>query len=141
MFGDAMCGYDRVRGKSSAGASTGIGAITVAALAGSTQAQIVTSFASSPATAYDEGTITALSGANSGRDADHRGIDRRCRPPAETVALAGVGRRHVPAASRLRSYDPDLPNGAAERSPLRRVSLRPATGVRRMSTVPHDQKT
>jgi uncharacterized phage protein (TIGR02218 family) len=66
VFGNAMCGYDRVRGKSSAGALTGIGAITVAALAGSTQAQIATSFAPSPATAYDEGTITALSGANSG---------------------------------------------------------------------------
>ena len=66
VFGDPMCGYDRVHGKNSVGALTGIGAITVVALPGSTQAQIATSFAPSPATAYDEGTITALSGANSG---------------------------------------------------------------------------
>jgi hypothetical protein len=66
VFGDVMCGYDRVLGKNSAGALTGIGAITVPALPGSTQAQITTSFSPSPATAYDEGTITALSGANSG---------------------------------------------------------------------------
>lgn len=66
VFGDAMCGYDRMLGNNAAGASTGIGAVTVAALAGSTQAQIATSFAPSPATAYDEGTITATSGANNG---------------------------------------------------------------------------
>ena len=66
VFGDMMCGYDRVLGKNAAGVSTGIGAVTIAALAGSTQSQIATSFSPSPATAYDEGTITALSGANSG---------------------------------------------------------------------------
>jgi hypothetical protein len=66
VFGDVMCGYDRALGKNSVGALTGIGATTVTALPGSNQAQIATSFAPSPATAYDEGTITALSGANSG---------------------------------------------------------------------------
>lgn len=66
VFGDAMCGYDRVLGKNAAGISTGIGAVTIGALAGSTQAQIVTSFVPSPATAYDEGTVTATSGANNG---------------------------------------------------------------------------
>jgi hypothetical protein len=66
VFGDAMCGYDRVLGENALGVSTGIGAVTIGALAGSTQAQIVTSFAPSPATAYDEGTITATSGANNG---------------------------------------------------------------------------
>jgi hypothetical protein len=66
VFGDPMCGYDRVLGKNAAGAATGIGAVTVAALAGSTQAEIATGFAPAPATAYDEGTITATSGANTG---------------------------------------------------------------------------
>jgi uncharacterized phage protein (TIGR02218 family) len=66
VFGDSMCGYDRVLGANAAGVSTGIGGVTIAALAGSTQAQIATSFSPSPATAYDEGTITAVSGANSG---------------------------------------------------------------------------
>jgi hypothetical protein len=51
VFGDAMCGYDRVLGKHAAGVSTGIGAVTIAALAGSTQAQIATSFSPSPAIA------------------------------------------------------------------------------------------
>jgi len=66
VFGDAMCGYDRVLGKNAAGVSTGIGAATIGALAGSTEAQIATSFVPSPAAAYDEGTITATSGANNG---------------------------------------------------------------------------
>jgi hypothetical protein len=66
VFGDVMCGYDRVLGKNAAGVSTGIGTVTIAALAGSTQAQIATSFLPSPETAYDEGTIAAISGANSG---------------------------------------------------------------------------
>jgi uncharacterized phage protein (TIGR02218 family) len=66
VFGDAMCGYDRTNGKNAAGSGTGIGAVTVAALTGSSQAQLVTSFTPIPATAYDEGTIVATSGANSG---------------------------------------------------------------------------
>ena len=66
VFGDTMCGYDRVLGRNAAGVSTEIGAVTIAALAGSTQAEIGTSFSPNPATAYDEGTITAVSGANSG---------------------------------------------------------------------------
>jgi hypothetical protein len=66
VFGDAMCGYERVLGRNAAGVSTGIGAVTIVALAGSTQARIATGFSPDPTTAYDEGTITALSGANSG---------------------------------------------------------------------------
>jgi uncharacterized phage protein (TIGR02218 family) len=56
VFGDAMCGFDR---------STR--AATISALAGSSQAAIVTSLAPSPATLYDQGTITALSGINAGQ--------------------------------------------------------------------------
>ncbi|HLY44480.1 MAG TPA: DUF2163 domain-containing protein [Stellaceae bacterium] len=66
VFGDAMCGYDRTNGRNALGAATGIGSTTIAALAGSSQAEILTSFAPSPATAYDEGTITATAGANNG---------------------------------------------------------------------------
>lgn len=66
VFGDAMCGYDRTNGRNALGAATGIGAVTVTAQAGSSQAQIATGFTPTPATAYDEGTITATSGANAG---------------------------------------------------------------------------
>jgi uncharacterized phage protein (TIGR02218 family) len=66
IFGDAMCGYDRMGGRNAAGAAIGIGLVTVTAQTGSGQAQIVTSFAPSPSTAYDEGTISATSGANAG---------------------------------------------------------------------------
>jgi uncharacterized phage protein (TIGR02218 family) len=55
IFGDAMCGFDRATR-----------AATVNALAGSTQAQIVTSLAPSPASLYHQGTIIGLSGANAG---------------------------------------------------------------------------
>ena len=66
VFGDAMCGYDRTAGENAAGDPTGIGAVTVGAQSGSTQAQIVTTFAPSPATAYDQGTMACLTGANAG---------------------------------------------------------------------------
>jgi hypothetical protein len=66
VFGDAMCGYDRTAGENAAGAPTGIGAVTIAAQSGSTQAQIVTTFSPSPAAAYDQGTMSCLSGANAG---------------------------------------------------------------------------
>ena len=66
VFGDAMCSYDRTNGRNAAGAATGIGAVTVTALSGSSQAQIVTGFTPGPATAYDQGTVTATSGANTG---------------------------------------------------------------------------
>src|SRR4051812_22818249 len=56
VFGDAMCGFDRTNR-----------AATIAALAGSTQAAIVTSLAPSPATLYYQGTITALSASNAGQ--------------------------------------------------------------------------
>ena len=56
VFGDAMCGFDR---------STR--AATISALSGSSQAAIVTSLAPSPATLYDQGTITGLTGGNAGQ--------------------------------------------------------------------------
>lgn len=55
VFGDAMCGFDR----SSL-------AVTATALAGSTQAQLLTGLAPSPATLYDQGTIIGTTGANAG---------------------------------------------------------------------------
>jgi uncharacterized phage protein (TIGR02218 family) len=54
-FGDAMCGFDR---------STL--AQTVAALSGSTQSEIHTSLAPSPATLFDQGTMIGLTGQNAG---------------------------------------------------------------------------
>ena len=56
VFGDAMCTFNRTSM-----------AATIAALAGSTQAQIVTSLGPSPATLYDQGTIIGLTGANAGQ--------------------------------------------------------------------------
>lgn len=55
VFGDAMCGFDR----SSL-------AVTAAALAGSTQAQLVTALAPTPATLYDQGSVIGVTGANAG---------------------------------------------------------------------------
>ena len=66
VFGDPMCGYDRTAGENAAGTATGIGAATIAAQTGSSQAQIVTTFSPTPATAYDQGTMTCLTGANAG---------------------------------------------------------------------------
>jgi hypothetical protein len=66
VFGDAMCGYDRTGGKNALGAATGVGAVTVTAQAGSTQSELHTSFAPNPPTAYDQGTMTCLGGANAG---------------------------------------------------------------------------
>ena len=66
VFGDTMCGYDRTAGENAAGTPTGVGAVTISAQSGSTQAQIVTTFSPSPATAYDQGTMTCLTGANAG---------------------------------------------------------------------------
>ena len=56
VFGDAMCSFNR--------ASLAAG---IAAEAGSSQAAIVTSLSPSPATLYDQGTIIATSGANTGQ--------------------------------------------------------------------------
>jgi uncharacterized phage protein (TIGR02218 family) len=55
VFGDAMCGFDR----------SGL-AVTATALAGSTQAQLATGVAPSPASLYDQGTIIGLAGGNAG---------------------------------------------------------------------------
>jgi uncharacterized phage protein (TIGR02218 family) len=56
VFGDAMCTFNRA----------GLAA-TVTALTGSSQAVIATGLSPSPATLYDQGTIVALAGANSGQ--------------------------------------------------------------------------
>lgn len=66
VFGDTMCGYDRVNGRNAAGAATGLGSVTITALAGSTQAELSTGFAPSVPAAYDQGTVISRSGANSG---------------------------------------------------------------------------
>jgi uncharacterized phage protein (TIGR02218 family) len=55
VFGDAMCGFDRTTL-----------AQTAAALAGSTQSEIHTALAPSPATLFDQGTMLGLTGANAG---------------------------------------------------------------------------
>jgi uncharacterized phage protein (TIGR02218 family) len=56
VFGDAMCTFDR-----------GGLASTQAALAGSTQAQIVTALTPSPTTLYNQGTIVGETGLNAGQ--------------------------------------------------------------------------
>ncbi|HEY1794923.1 MAG TPA: DUF2163 domain-containing protein [Stellaceae bacterium] len=56
VFGDAMCRFDRASLSS-----------TQAALAGSTQAQVVTALTPSPATLYDQGTIVGVTGLNAGQ--------------------------------------------------------------------------
>jgi uncharacterized phage protein (TIGR02218 family) len=63
IFGDAMCGYDRVAGKNALGASTGVGQATVTAAAGSDQA---TMNCTTTVPNYVEGTVTGLAGANAG---------------------------------------------------------------------------
>ncbi len=80
IFGDAMCGYNRVAGQNALGAATGFGQITVTAAAGSTQAAIIATApipgVSGPFSLYTEGTITGLAGANAGY--------------SRTVATAGI---------------------------------------------------
>lgn len=66
IFGDAMCGYNRTAGTNALGTSTGIGAVSVTAGAGSTAGAIITGYTPSPTTAYDQGSIVGTSGANAG---------------------------------------------------------------------------
>ena len=66
VFGNPMCGYDRVNGKNALGVSTGIGQQSITAQSGSSQDSIHTTFAPGVATSYDKGTITGTSGANAG---------------------------------------------------------------------------
>ncbi|HEV2100673.1 MAG TPA: DUF2163 domain-containing protein, partial [Stellaceae bacterium] len=65
-FGDARCGYDRVNGISGLGITTGIGQVLINCLPGSDQNSILTSFAPTPSTAYDNGSIVGTSGLNTG---------------------------------------------------------------------------
>jgi hypothetical protein len=67
VFGAPMCGYNRVAGTNALGEATGWGAVDIAALAGSTQSVIISAYV--PAldpSPYIEGTITSLSGGNTG---------------------------------------------------------------------------
>ncbi len=64
VFGDAMCGYDRVAGKNALGTSTGNGAGTITAAAGTTQGLI--NCTGAVASIYNQGTITGATGANTG---------------------------------------------------------------------------
>ncbi len=64
VFGDAMCGYDRVNGRNAAVVATGAGATTITAIAGSSQTDIVV--AAGVAGYYGFGTCTGLTGANAG---------------------------------------------------------------------------
>jgi uncharacterized phage protein (TIGR02218 family) len=64
VFGDTMCGYDRVAGKNALGVSTGNGQGTVTAASGTTQG-LINATATVP-TIYSQGTITGATGANTG---------------------------------------------------------------------------
>lgn len=64
VFGDAMCGYDRVAGKNALGVSTGAGAIAVTAITGSGQSNILVG--SGVASYYGLGSCIGLTGANAG---------------------------------------------------------------------------
>jgi len=64
IFGDTMCGYDRVAGKNALGNPTGNGAVNITAIAGSSQTDIVIS----PGTTFlfTQGSCVGLTGANAG---------------------------------------------------------------------------
>lgn len=64
VYGDAMCGYDRVNGRNGAGTSTGVGATTTTAATGSTQTQLIAM--SGVSAFYAQGTCKGLTGANAG---------------------------------------------------------------------------
>jgi len=64
IFGDAMCGFDRVAGTNALGAATAFGAQTVTALAGSNQ--IIINTGATVTSALDEGTVVGATGANTG---------------------------------------------------------------------------
>ena len=64
IFGDTMCGYDRVNGLNALGAPTYVGQQTYAAITGSSQSAIVVGSALNAA--YIQGTIIGATGANAG---------------------------------------------------------------------------
>jgi hypothetical protein len=64
IFGDAMCAYNRVDGKNALGTSTGFGAETILAAAGSSQTDII--LASGASYDFAQGSCAGLSGANNG---------------------------------------------------------------------------
>lgn len=113
VFGDAMCGYNRLAGTAADG-TPALGAATVAALSGSGQSQISTGFTGlSPSDAYIQGTMTGLSGANAAvsrtiADMDAGGIVylRRNLPYPVTVGdqfRLLVGCAHNPTACQQRA--------------------------------------
>lgn len=64
IFGDTMCGYDRVAGNNALGTPTGIGAVDVMADTGSSQTDIV--LASGTSYNFTQGSCAGISGANDG---------------------------------------------------------------------------
>lgn len=68
IFGGPMCGYDRVNGLNALGTATGIGAVPFSSGPGSDQTMInAGGFMPFPTgTEYDNGSITGLTGANTG---------------------------------------------------------------------------
>jgi uncharacterized phage protein (TIGR02218 family) len=64
VFGDPMCGYDRVNGNNAQGNHVGPGQIAGTALAGSGPTFIISNI--NPDQVYAQGTCTFVSGANSG---------------------------------------------------------------------------
>ena len=72
VFGDAMCGYNRVTGTAGSGTTGGPGQVTVTAAAGSSQGGLV--LAATLSTNYIEGTITGATGQNTGYSRTVQGI-------------------------------------------------------------------
>lgn len=66
VFGQTMCGYDRVNGRNALGTSTGIGQVTITCQTGSNQGSLTTTFVPSPSTSYDNGTVVGVTGLNGG---------------------------------------------------------------------------
>lgn len=67
VFGGPRCGYNREDGKNALGVATGYGAAIVGAISGTTQSELHTSFVPAEPTAYTQGSMTCLTGANTGQ--------------------------------------------------------------------------
>jgi hypothetical protein len=72
-FGGVMCGYDRVNGRNAEGTSTGIGALNIVALAGSTASLIYVGGAAVTGQYY-LGTCIGVTGANAGQKRTITGV-------------------------------------------------------------------
>lgn len=67
VFGGVRCGYNREDGKNALGVATGYGAAIVLATSGTTQSELHTSFLPTEPTAYTQGSMECLTGANTGQ--------------------------------------------------------------------------